>query len=326
MSRDRDSRAHFRKHGTSARPVDDVDDYEDAADAHIQLIGRALPGASESSSSSSSSATSSSHMPRPPRGDKFAELRAGVVTDARGQQRFHGAFTGGFSAGYFNSVGSIAGFQPAAFVSSRARRAEAAAPRAQDYMDDEDRADSAEAGKTLVAKSEFDTFGATENEVARRRTAAVGKALASLVVPASDSVGVRLLKKMGWRDGDAIGGSNAKQAHAASDDGDGDGDARSFAAYVARVDRQQALVKQRAVVAQSARGSAPDTSFAAVAAATVTDDDEYRMPPPKHDAHGLGFDAAAAAGPEITQWRAMQAHRNGLDDDEPAVHSTVRAF
>lgn len=28
------------------------------------------------------------------------------VTDEQGRRRFHGAFTGGFSAGYFNTVGS----------------------------------------------------------------------------------------------------------------------------------------------------------------------------------------------------------------------------
>ena len=32
-----------------------------------------------------------------------------VVTDEKGRRRFHGAFTGGFSAGYFNSVGSKEG-------------------------------------------------------------------------------------------------------------------------------------------------------------------------------------------------------------------------
>jgi len=31
------------------------------------------------------------------------------VRDEEGRQRFHGAFTGGFSAGYFNSVGSKEG-------------------------------------------------------------------------------------------------------------------------------------------------------------------------------------------------------------------------
>lgn len=29
-----------------------------------------------------------------------------TVTDKEGRQRFHGAFTGGFSAGFFNTVGS----------------------------------------------------------------------------------------------------------------------------------------------------------------------------------------------------------------------------
>ena len=34
-----------------------------------------------------------------------------------------GAFTGGFSAGYFNTVGSAAGFEPTTFRSSRSDRA-----------------------------------------------------------------------------------------------------------------------------------------------------------------------------------------------------------
>ena len=32
-----------------------------------------------------------------------------VVTDEEGRRRFHGAFTGGFSAGYYNTVGSKEG-------------------------------------------------------------------------------------------------------------------------------------------------------------------------------------------------------------------------
>ena len=36
-------------------------------------------------------------------------LHEQVVTDDRGRRRFHGAFTGGFSAGYFNTVGSKEG-------------------------------------------------------------------------------------------------------------------------------------------------------------------------------------------------------------------------
>lgn len=32
-----------------------------------------------------------------------------VATDEQGRKRFHGAFTGGFSAGYYNTVGSKVG-------------------------------------------------------------------------------------------------------------------------------------------------------------------------------------------------------------------------
>lgn len=34
------------------------------------------------------------------------------ATDSKGRPRFHGAFTGGFSAGFFNTVGSKEGMWP----------------------------------------------------------------------------------------------------------------------------------------------------------------------------------------------------------------------
>lgn len=45
-----------------------------------------------------------------------------IATDNQGRRRFHGAFTGGFSAGYFNTVGSEKGWEPQAFSSSRSNR------------------------------------------------------------------------------------------------------------------------------------------------------------------------------------------------------------
>lgn len=42
--------------------------------------------------------------------------------DEQGRKRFHGAFTGGYSAGYFNTVGSKEGWAPATFTSSRTNR------------------------------------------------------------------------------------------------------------------------------------------------------------------------------------------------------------
>ena len=73
------------------------------------------------------------------------------VYDEQGRQRFHGAFTGGFSAGYFNTVGSKEGWTPrAGFVS---RRGDAAQQSNQnqsrvptqsihDFMDEEDAFDT----------------------------------------------------------------------------------------------------------------------------------------------------------------------------------------
>jgi hypothetical protein len=37
---------------------------------------------------------------------RAAPVHQQEVTDDQGRRRFHGAFTGGFSAGYFNTVGS----------------------------------------------------------------------------------------------------------------------------------------------------------------------------------------------------------------------------
>lgn len=45
------------------------------------------------------------------------------VRDEQGRRRFHGAFTGGFSAGYYNTVGTEKGWTPSTFQSSRDSRA-----------------------------------------------------------------------------------------------------------------------------------------------------------------------------------------------------------
>jgi G patch domain-containing protein 1 len=72
-------------------------------------------GGNISSSGSGGGGGGGAHPKRP--------LQAGKVTDEQGRVRFHGAFTGGFSAGYFNTVGSEEGFKPKTFVSSRENRA-----------------------------------------------------------------------------------------------------------------------------------------------------------------------------------------------------------
>ncbi|KXZ41750.1 hypothetical protein GPECTOR_296g800 [Gonium pectorale] len=61
------------------------------------------------------------------------------VTDEQGRKRFHGAFTGGFSAGYYNTVGSVEGFQPASFKSSRSSRQARQQQSVDDFLDEDER-------------------------------------------------------------------------------------------------------------------------------------------------------------------------------------------
>lgn len=76
---------------------------------------------------------------------KFVPEWQQKVTDEQGRRRFHGAFTGGFSAGYYNTVGSAEGWAPKQFVSSRKKRAAqtkdmagAVQQKPSDFMDEED--------------------------------------------------------------------------------------------------------------------------------------------------------------------------------------------
>ncbi|KAG6012311.1 hypothetical protein E4U54_007606 [Claviceps lovelessii] len=133
------------------------------------------------------------------------------VRDEKGRRRLHGAFTGGWSAGYFNTVGSKEGWTPSTFVSSRAtKRKDGATPatsatpattqqRAEQYMDEEDLADAAEA-QTLQIAGAFAGLGASTTQDEMRASGLLG-----LFRPSDDSKGLRLLRKMGWKDGQGIG-------------------------------------------------------------------------------------------------------------------------
>lgn len=150
--------------------------------------------------------------------------------DEQGRRRFHGAFTGGFSAGYFNTVGSKEGWTPTNYVSSRNARNERKEARPEDYMDEEDLEAMAGARK-LVATEEFDILGGTERELAARRKQQqeeeargggldmIGSSLINMFGPPKDSVGVRLLRKMGWRPGQGIGPRIKRRIQDEDDDG-----------------------------------------------------------------------------------------------------------
>ncbi|ROV91046.1 hypothetical protein VMCG_09575 [Cytospora schulzeri] len=133
------------------------------------------------------------------------------VRDERGRKRLHGAFTGGWSAGYFNTVGSKEGWTPSTFVSSRTNRAKdnnnnnandknKAVPgqRLEDFMDEEDLAD-AEESRRIQTSQAFAGLGASDNDVSR------AGGLAGLFHVQGETMGTKLLKKMGWREGQGVG-------------------------------------------------------------------------------------------------------------------------
>lgn len=103
---------------------------------------------------------------------------------------------------YFNTVGSKEGWTPSTFVSSRTNRRKddprATQQRPEDFMDEEDLAEAEESRK-LQTNAAFAGLGLTETDAAR-----VG-GLMGLFRPEGETMGTKLLRKMGWKDGQGIG-------------------------------------------------------------------------------------------------------------------------
>eukprot|EP01046_Picozoa_sp_COSAG06_P051725 COSAG06_NODE_8510_length_2145_cov_16.636809_1_plen_571_part_10 len=144
------------------------------------------------------------------------------VVDAEGRRRFHGAFTGGYSAGYYNTVGSAEGWAPKEFKSSRSNRSQQQ-QSAEDFMDEEDL--TSFGGKQLQTNSQYDSLGSTAADLQRQtqreaeasRSIIPGAAPAEFVAPAIEGIGKQLLRLMGWREGQGVGPRRArKRKHAAT--------------------------------------------------------------------------------------------------------------
>ncbi|EJD07516.1 uncharacterized protein FOMMEDRAFT_137805 [Fomitiporia mediterranea MF3/22] len=139
---------------------------------------------------------------------EFVPVWKQEVRDEKGRRRLHGAFTGGFSAGYFNTVGSKEGWAPSEFRSSRTERAKAKAARPEDFMDEEDLTELRDSQKLVDTTEEMD-LNFWERRKAGEATEekdSITSALEAALLPAPrDSVGAQILKKMGWRVGHGIG-------------------------------------------------------------------------------------------------------------------------
>lgn len=126
---------------------------------------------------------------------------------------------------YFNTVGSKEGWTPATFVSSRQNRARDAKQQAQqrpeDFMDEEDLREQEESRKLQTAEG-FAGFGSTDTDATRRA------GLMDLLRTGGETMGVKLLKKMGWREGQGIGPKVRRKANLGDSTAPGDGPEQTY--------------------------------------------------------------------------------------------------
>lgn len=144
------------------------------------------------------------------------------VTDEQGRKRLHGAFTGGFSAGYFNTVGSKEGWTPSQFISSRANRkkdAPVVQQKPEDFMDEEDVAEAEESRKLQTSDS-FAGLGSTAEDRLQNEP------MMDVFKTTGDTMGVKLLRKMGWRDGQGVGPRVRRKARLDEVDDPGGGESQ----------------------------------------------------------------------------------------------------
>ncbi|XP_040266058.1 G patch domain-containing protein 1 isoform X2 [Bufo bufo] len=146
-------------------------------------------------------------------------LQDQTVKDEKGRyKRFHGAFTGGFSAGYFNTVGSKEGWTPSTFVSSRQGRSEKQVNRPEDYMDDEDLGEFGIAPNEIMTTDDFASKTKDRIREKARELASVtapipgATILEDLIAPGKITMGVQLLRQMGWKEGQGVGPRTKRRA------------------------------------------------------------------------------------------------------------------
>lgn len=123
-----------------------------------------------------------------------------VVKDEQGRRRFHGAFTGGFTAGYYNTVDSVEGFRPKQYVTHRKDKRDNGesssstanfTQRPEDFMDEEDLGEFGIAPKKIRVNE-----GYGESSFAKLNISSDKTSLLQLIQPTSISVGEKILKTL----------------------------------------------------------------------------------------------------------------------------------
>ncbi|RQM14272.1 hypothetical protein DD237_005228 [Peronospora effusa] len=228
--------------------------------------------------------------------ESLTSCRCAQPRDAQGRRRFHGAFTGGFSAGYYNSVGSEEGWTPQTFSSSRGNRSSRVEQRPEDFMDEED---DPLMGKRLETSERYDTLQlASKHRLQQQQQSERAQAAAipgfilpdDWVLPVNDSIGVNLLKQMGWKEGHGIGKRIRKYKFQEEEKDRGgdlmqDADADKTHMQLQEKAEEEIYVPSRKVF-----------------------DVQKVFPKPKLDRHGAGFDPYTNA-PEFSVYKQQQQEK-----------------
>lgn len=204
------------------------------------------------------------------------------------QPRFHGAFTGGFSAGYFNTVGTKEGWKP----SLEKKRDQ----RLEDFMDDEDHANW---GGPTRLRDEYGTKTSppdksrdditAEDKITTSRAPFLPKSMLEI---SHQTVGPRLLRRLGWREG---GTAIVPENTTTSGVNNGDNTLENLS----RVHLSRR--KLRKIQLQSSR---------------------VQLPPPKLDKCGIGFEPYKDA-PEFQKYRER---REQQARDRASYNSRVNVY
>lgn len=141
------------------------------------------------------------------RSRKTPRIEDQFARDKQGRRRFHGAFTGGFSAGYFNSVGTKEGWTPSSFVSTSSQRAKSVQSQPQDFMDEEDLEAHGILPQGIQASANFDD---SEQKKRKRVLDPSGPipgtpVLEDILKPSRETMGMKLLRRLGWKPGQGVG-------------------------------------------------------------------------------------------------------------------------
>ncbi|KAL8024679.1 putative G patch domain-containing protein [Plasmopara halstedii] len=218
-------------------------------------------------------------------------VRDQEATDAQGRRRFHGAFTGGFSAGHYNSVGSKEGWTPKTFSSSRSNRSSYVEQRPEDFMDEED---DPLLGKRLETTECYDTLqtGAKRRLQEQQSDQSVVSAIPGFLwpndwnLPVNDSIGMKLLKRMGWKEGHGIGQPVRRR----------------------KFDKVENKQPKEVLRGDEEQNSEPDDEEVVYVPPRKVFDVRTSFPKPKLDRYGAGFDPYRDA-PEFHAFKEQQKNK-----------------